>query len=185
MGVTGLETAIILIAFIMVASVLAYVVLSAGLYSSQKAKEAVHLGLQESRNTMDLRGNGVAKMVAGEVTEVYFTVGCVTLAESIDFTDTSAGANVVVISYSDAHQQLATLDWAMTKLATINDDNLLEPNELFQITVDMAAVNTAAGVGEELGAYSTFVLEVKPPSGAVLAIERTVPARVSAMVNLH
>jgi len=37
-GITGLETAIILIAFVIVASVFAYVVLSAGLFSSQKAK---------------------------------------------------------------------------------------------------------------------------------------------------
>ena len=46
-GITGLETAIILIAFVMVASVLSYVVLSAGLFSSQKAKEA-RKELQES-----------------------------------------------------------------------------------------------------------------------------------------
>jgi hypothetical protein len=37
-GITGLETAIILRAFVMVASVFSYVVLSAGLYSAQKVK---------------------------------------------------------------------------------------------------------------------------------------------------
>ncbi|MCK4273982.1 MAG: hypothetical protein KAW90_03740, partial [Dehalococcoidales bacterium] len=47
-GITGLETAIILIAFVIVASVFAYVVLSAGLFSSQKAKEAVNAGLQST-----------------------------------------------------------------------------------------------------------------------------------------
>ena len=52
-GITGLETAIILIAFVMVASTLAYVVLTAGLYSSQKAKEAVHAGLAEVSATGD------------------------------------------------------------------------------------------------------------------------------------
>ncbi|HUV53535.1 MAG TPA: archaellin/type IV pilin N-terminal domain-containing protein, partial [Dehalococcoidia bacterium] len=36
-GITGLETAIILIAFVVVASVFAYTVLSAGIFSSQKA----------------------------------------------------------------------------------------------------------------------------------------------------
>ena len=41
-GVTGLETAIILIAFVVVASVFAYTVLSAGLFSSEKGKEAIH-----------------------------------------------------------------------------------------------------------------------------------------------
>ena len=40
-GITGIETAIILIAFVIVASVFSYVVLSAGLFSTQKAKEVV------------------------------------------------------------------------------------------------------------------------------------------------
>ena len=41
-GITGLETAIILIAFVTVAAVLAYSVLSAGIFSSERGKEAVY-----------------------------------------------------------------------------------------------------------------------------------------------
>ena len=37
-GITGLETAIVLIAFVVVASVFAFAVLSTGLLSSEKAK---------------------------------------------------------------------------------------------------------------------------------------------------
>ena len=48
-GITGLETAIVLIAFVVVASVFAFAVLSTGLLSSQTAKEAVTGGLQERR----------------------------------------------------------------------------------------------------------------------------------------
>ncbi|MGA2286130.1 MAG: archaellin/type IV pilin N-terminal domain-containing protein, partial [Dehalococcoidia bacterium] len=40
-GITGLETAIILIAFVVVATVFAFVVLSTGLFSSERGKEAV------------------------------------------------------------------------------------------------------------------------------------------------
>jgi flagellin FlaB len=43
-GITGLETAIILIAFVVVASVFAYTVLSAGIFSSEKGKEAIYSG---------------------------------------------------------------------------------------------------------------------------------------------
>lgn len=56
-GITGLETAIILIAFVVVASVFAFTVLSAGLFSSEKGKEAVNSGLEQARSTMDLVGN--------------------------------------------------------------------------------------------------------------------------------
>ena len=41
-GITGLETAIILIAFVVVASVFAYTVLSAGLFASQKQGFDIH-----------------------------------------------------------------------------------------------------------------------------------------------
>ena len=51
-------------------------------------------------------------------------------------------------------------------------------NELFLITVDLSAT-------DNICPYHTFTLEVKPPVGAVLPIERTVPARTTQYVNLH
>ena len=56
-GITGLETAIILIAFVVVASVFAYTVLSAGIFSSEKGKEAIFSGLESARSSMELVGN--------------------------------------------------------------------------------------------------------------------------------
>ncbi|MFP3975415.1 MAG: archaellin/type IV pilin N-terminal domain-containing protein [Dehalococcoidia bacterium] len=55
-GITGLETAIILIAFVVVASVFAYTVLSAGVFSTQKSQEAVYSGMEETQSTMQLKG---------------------------------------------------------------------------------------------------------------------------------
>ncbi|HEY90231.1 MAG TPA: hypothetical protein G4O07_00180 [Dehalococcoidia bacterium] len=57
MGITGLETAIILIAFVVVAAVFAYTVLSAGLFSSQKSEQAVHSGLEEAQSTLEVKGS--------------------------------------------------------------------------------------------------------------------------------
>lgn len=186
-GITGLETAIILIAFVIVASVFAYVVLSAGLFSAQKAKEAVYSGLQEVRSTMELKGNVLGKMEDGVLTEVYFTVGTPGGGDAIDFTDTSSAnsTNVVVISYSDAYQVFPTINWTMTKLNTTDTDNLLDPNELFQITVDLSVVSANAPDEQKPGPYHKFQLEIKPPVGAVLIIERTLPAKVSQLINLY
>ncbi|MBT5320698.1 MAG: flagellin, partial [Chloroflexi bacterium] len=44
-GITGLETAIILIAFVVVASVFAFTVLSTGIFASERSKETVFAGL--------------------------------------------------------------------------------------------------------------------------------------------
>ena len=51
-GITGLETAIVLIAFVVVASVFAFAVLNTGLLSSEKSKEAALGG--PGRNVFDL-----------------------------------------------------------------------------------------------------------------------------------
>jgi flagellin-like protein len=59
-GITGLETAIILIAFIVVASVFAYTVLTAGVFSSQKANESVNAEIQEVRSSITVNGNTIA-----------------------------------------------------------------------------------------------------------------------------
>jgi flagellin-like protein len=58
-GITGLETAIILIAFVVVAAVFAYTVLSAGLFSTQKSQEAVYSGLKETQSTIEPMGSVV------------------------------------------------------------------------------------------------------------------------------
>ena len=180
-GITGLETAIILIAFVIVASVFAYVVLSAGLFSSQKAKEAIYAGLAETRSTIEVKGDVIAKMEGGKVTTVYFVVGGRPYNEPIDFTPPSGtdnSSNRVVISFIDQAQLIPTVPWTMTMLNAHNADNLLDQNELFLITVDLTSADNVT-------AYHTFTLEVKPPVGAVLPLERIVPARVSQYVNLH
>jgi flagellin FlaB len=184
-GVTGLETAIILIAFVMVASVFSYVILSSGLFSSQRTKMAVSAGLKETSDTLLLKGNVLGLMAAGEVTTIYLTLGILEGGGGIDFTDTAGGNNVVVISFSDAYQQYPNLSWTLTKLATVNSDDTLDHNELFQVTVDLTEVNAGAAAGEELTANHVFQIEIKPPVGAVLSIERTVPNRVSNIINMH
>jgi flagellin FlaB len=179
-GITGLETAIILIAFVIVASVFAYVVLSAGLFSAQKAKEAVNAGLQSTMSTLEVRGNIIAKMENSIVTEIYFCVGIPAAGSPVDFNPSSENISPLVISYSDPDNLIPSVNWTIEKLSTINADNLLDPNELFQVTV---LLPTSGNVS--IGAYDSFSLEVKPADGPVLPIERTIPGRVSQYVNLH
>ena len=53
-GITGLETAIILIAFVVVATVFAFVVLTTGVFSAERGKETVFAGLRTARGTMEI-----------------------------------------------------------------------------------------------------------------------------------
>jgi len=189
-GITGLETAIILIAFVIVASVLSYVVISSGLFSSQKAKAAVNAGLEQTGATLELKGNVIAAMAEGVVSTIYITVGLVPGGTAVDLTDTTLDAdgntaNLVTISYTDTYQQIPNLDWTVAFLNSNNGDNLLDPGELAQITIDLAKVNDAAADGETVGAYTSFSIQVAPPDGSVLPIDRTIPAKVSDLINLR
>ena len=55
-GITGLETAVILIAFVVTSSVLAYTVLSSGVFASDRGKEAIHSGLKSAQTSLRLEG---------------------------------------------------------------------------------------------------------------------------------
>ena len=177
-GITGLETAIILIAFVMVASVFAYVVLSAGLFSSQKAKQAVYAGLESTMCVVELKSDVIAKMSNNLLQEIYLHVGIPAAGNPVDFTSTSNSTNKVVISYSDADTLIPSVNWTMVKLSTINNDNLLDNNELFMLTVDLSNA-------DNLTAYDQFALAIQPPDGPALTIERTIPGRVTQYINLH
>jgi archaeal flagellin FlaB len=184
-GITGIETAIILIAFVIVASVFAYVVLTAGLFSTQKANEAIHSGLDEAQNTIELKGNVYGKMVNGYLDKLYLSVATTSGGAQVDFTDTTNGSNYVIISYADAFQIYNSVNWTMTKINAGNGDSLLDKNELFLITVDLSCVSNGTNItAEKPGAYHKFNLEIKPPTGAVLVLEKTIPARTNQIVSL-
>jgi archaeal flagellin FlaB len=185
-GITGLETAIILIAFVVVASVFAYTVLSAGIFSSQKGQEAVYTGLQTARSTLALKGDVVAQSTGSSVTELVICVANALNGASIDLTEPNdhsglAGndsANVVVVSYSDSANRVDDLYWTATPLGTNNGDSMLDPGETFEMTIDLEAAGT-------VGTYHTFDLDIKPPIGSVLTIERTTPAALADYMILN
>ena len=55
-GVIGVESAIVMIAFVIVAAALAFVVLNMGFQTSQKAKTTIIAGLEESSSSMQVAG---------------------------------------------------------------------------------------------------------------------------------
>ena len=189
-GITGLETAIILIAFVVVASVFAYTVLSAGIFSSQKGQEAVYTGLQHARSTLIMKGDVVAHSDGGPAGNVTSLVICVATAlngEHIDMTAPIPGngtagngsQNVVVVSYSSQGIRTDDLTWTAVQLGKGNDDQMLDPGETFEMTIDLT------GTGDTIGTYKTFGIEIKPPVGSVLVMERTTPAALSDWMILH
>ena len=175
-GITGLETAIILIAFVVVATVFAFVVLSTGLFSSERGKEAVYAGLQKTRGTLELRGSVIANTDGTTVDNLVFDVANSAGGEPVNL-DPAATSNKVVIDYRDADINETNIDWAVNWLVRQDTDNLLEPGELAEVTIDASTYS--------LGANQPFTIEVKPSLGGTMIIARTTPAGLDPVVDLH
>ncbi len=181
-GITALETAIILIAFVVVAAVFAFTVLSAGTQSTEKGKQAIYSGLAEVSSSLELRGsvlaisNTVGISGTGQIGHLVFTVGSVAGGSAMDLTDTT-GQNKVVIDYRDGTQYVSPLDWTVSWPVRRDSDDLLNDGELAKIDVDLTGVN--------LGPDMVFAIEVKPPRGGVLTIERTTPPYIDSVIDFH
>jgi len=178
-GITGLETAIILIAFVVVAAVFAFVVLSTGLFSSERGKEAVYAGLAKTRGSMELTGGVIADSNGSQVTGLTFglTLAAGGDAVNLDATDLT---NRMVVAYVD--DTVYTPDMVYTTTEIVGDgDALLEQGELAEVFIDMAAQ-----CGCTITENYTFTLELKPPTGSYLVIQRLTPASINeTVINLN
>jgi flagellin FlaB len=178
-GITGLETAIILIAFVVVATVFAFVVLTTGIFSSERGKETVFAGLAKARGTMEVRGGVVMTATGGTPETIQFAVATTAGGDSIPL-DPTATSNRTVIAYRDA----VTVDNDVEYTAddVIGDgDALLEPGELKLVVINISDISPAP----TLVANSRFTLELQTPVGAVIDLTRSLPAAIDDVMQLH
>jgi flagellin FlaB len=196
-GFTGLEAAIVLIAFVVVAAVFAYVVLGAGLFTAQKAQATIHAGVQQGSSSMEVVGN-VYGIAVGQTDHLSYANTTVALTAG----DTPMDISQMVISYNDnkgghignlTYMGLALdtpdactdiLDastsspsWCISE--SINNQTsgaLLDPNAQMVLSIYLPPSTTP---------YTQFTLNFQPAQGAVLSIQRTVPAAVTPVQILY
>ncbi len=154
-GITGLETAIILIAFVVVASVFAFTVISTGIFAKERSKETVFAGLEEAKSSIEPRGSVIAykgrvdtSTTTDTIYKLSFIVSNAIAGEPVDLTppydtnDAGSDPDIVsgaeyktVISYIDKNQVLSDVPWTVSWVGNNNSDNLLEEGEKAEITV--------------------------------------------------
>ena len=174
-GFTGLEAAIVLVAFVVVAAVFSYVMLGAGFYTTQKSQEVVHTGVRQASSSLAPSGdviiNGSSTTAANGV--VFYVTGTAG--------GTAVDLDKTVISYTDeddfktiAH---GTTGWEYYEVVVEDDsaENLVERGEKYKIIVDL---NEFAGTLP--GPNEVIKLDIKPPEGAVLTLQRTLPPSLAA-----
>jgi flagellin FlaB len=178
-GFTGLEAAIVLIAFVVVAAVFSYVVLGAGFFTTQKSQEVVHTGVQQASSTLQIVGNVYGTGVVDQIDYINFTISLAPGGTPVDLSK-------MILTYSTtSYTQTLNMNtaytaadnkWGINAVRGGNWNSLLESGEQVDIGVKP---------GVPLLANQQFNLEVKPIIGATLDIKRTAPAAVKSINILY
>ncbi len=120
-GQAALEAAIILIAFVVVASVFAFAVLSAGTASTEKGQQAIYAGLEGVQASMEVKGAVIAQSTdKAAVQTVVFTVASVAGGDPINL-DTADPQ--VVIAYRTDTVQESNLDFSVNFIVNVGDED--------------------------------------------------------------
>jgi flagellin FlaB len=187
-GMTGLETAIILIAFVTVSAVFGYSVLSAGLFSAERGKETIYAGLKTAQSNMEVSGSVIATSNNATVNNILITVKNAVAGQPIDLTPCDGTANATnkcVISLSTAKDFLNNIKWTKSAIGSADSDNLLEVGEQFEITINTADIGTGKALTTPLEANSDFSIQIKPSIGSTITIKRTLPSAIDPVMDLH
>ncbi|OPY27773.1 MAG: flagellin [Methanocella sp. PtaU1.Bin125] len=173
---TGLEAAIVLIAFVVVAAVFSYVMLGAGFFTSQKSKEVVHTGVDQATSSVELNGDVIGVGSGNNLTAVKLTLGLTAGNNPVDI-------NKTIISYKTSSVYNSSVfdgtDWAnsVNWIQTVSANNLLEKFEKVELTVSFTAA-------EQIGPNTAIDLQIKPPTGAILPIHVTTPPAIDSIMIL-
>jgi flagellin FlaB len=171
-GITGLETSIVLIAFVVVASVFAFTVLSAGVFSSEAAKQTIFAGLKETRARIRQNGSVFAfsakETSTPAVYKIVFIVSNSLAGEPMDLTPPytaddsgldpdfdAAAVPATIVSYADEDQRLGDVPWSVQFIGNNNGDLLLEDGEKAEVTVWL--LDRVTGVAETDDSSAQFM----------------------------
>lgn len=177
-GITGLETAIVLIAFVVVSSVFAFAALSTGLFSADQSQATINAGLDEASGTLELKGAVVAIVSTGggsatgdvaDVDQITFQ-----LANAAGGADVNLTPGLTIYKYSDDSQTVlfdTDAEVSITPLGNADSNKIVEVGEVYEVKLLRMVPNLTT----RLETAGTFIIEVIPPQGAVVHIERTTP----------
>lgn len=152
---TGLEAAIVLIAFVVVAAVFSYVMLGAGFFATQKSQEVTYSGIKQTTSNLVL--DGYLYGDGSTITQLTFYVKIPEGGEPLKVSETAFlfARGGTIASESNIN----------TGTSTIPTGNLI-PGDRTKIVLGIVS-------GAQPGPGSKFTLEIKPKIGASTLVVRT------------
>jgi archaeal flagellin FlaB len=168
-GFTGLEAAIVLIAFVVVAAVFSYVVLGAGFFTTQKSQETVYKGVEQASTNIQMIGNvyGISTTGSSAIDEIKFSIGLAPGAPTIDLT----GLRIVFSTATTTPKTLTYLAGATptTDAFTSSCGGAMQQNDQCEIYFKIA----------DTGVNTKMTFELRPAVGASLPFTKTSPPTIT------
>jgi len=180
---TGLEAAIVLIAFVVVAAVFSYVVLGAGFFTTQKSQETVYKGVEQASSNIQMVGSlyGIASASSTQIDIIQFNVGLapgsppIDLSKMIIAVSQPGTAGVTQLAY-DASTYSTTQYIATDPSAS--DATLPELVGLKQAAIKFK-------ISPALRKTNIISIELRPIVGAALPFSRTAPSAIEKIQVLN
>ena len=205
-GIAAIPTIITTISFAAAAGTLGTAVVNQGNNASQQAAQVIRETVANIQGTYQLRGSviGVASKTGsnGSLGQITFDLSLASGGGSIDFTPPNpspdnngladpTSQNIIIISYTDANQHVDNLYWTLKQSGKSNGNNLLEEDEIFQITVGGSPIpgqnggNLVNALSKPLSTDTDFEIQVQAPQGATLGIDRRTPPYFTNITNFR
>jgi flagellin FlaB len=186
---TGLEAAIVLIAFVVVAAVFSYVVLGAGFFTTQKSQETVYKGVEQATSNIQMMGQvyGMGAQTTGNGTaagieKIKFTIGLAPGAPSVDLSKLTIVYSNETVSPRLVQQISGTSGAVYGFAATKQGSAVTTMAGQEQIDLEFMTGYTAT---EQPGKNTKITIEIRPAVGASLPFTRTVPATIQTVNVLY
>ena len=176
---TGLETAIILVAFVISAAAFSFIILNMGFLTAQKSQSVISSGMTESTASLQADGDVIAyfDLASGNMTKCEFYIRLSQGREPID-----SSSDKLIITYTNPLISGVVMDATRTAgsvTQTIGDnDALIEFGERWKVSVNFTAAAGAGILNSDkvyCGAYDKFRIDVRPSQGSVLSLTRLIP----------
>jgi len=186
---TGLEAAIVLIAFVVVAAVFSYVVLGAGFFTTQKSQETVYTGVAQATSNIQMIGqvygltSSAADSTLTRVNFIKFTIGLAPGSPTLDISKMkiafSTPGTAPVIYTADTATS-ATTPSGTTFEAQQDGVGNNQPSLTAQQQIQIY-FRTPAAVQKN----TVMNMELRPSVGASLPFSKSTPPAITFMNVLY
>jgi flagellin FlaB len=190
-GMVGIEAAIVLIAFVIVAAAFSFMVVNMGLFATQRGRETIQEGILEASSPLVLDGTIYLRGTSGQKVDAVViplkTMGTryVSLARNSTQMTLKVGAHTAIANMyggiNSTDPQDRSLDQLLAALGSNTNSTLFVGNSNGDTSLGYGekgflVVNLASG--DQASERESVFVEVRPEKGTPLSVEFIVPSEL-------